>query len=198
MAPWTRAQAQYIADRGFRVLVPDLYRGKLSLEAKEAEHLMGGLDWGGAVEDVRGAMVHLKEEGSKKVGVTGFCMGGALTLASAVLVDGLSAAAPFYGAPPAALADVSKCSIPVLAHFGELDTHKGFSDPDAAKALGDKLKTSGCEHAVVMVPGVGHGFVNDLFKEGLEANEKLGRPSDPKAARAAFDASLDFLAKQLS
>ena len=197
VAPWTRAQAQYIADRGFRVLVPDLYRGKLSLEAKEAEHLMGGLDWAGAVEDIRGAVAHLKEEGSKAVGVTGFCMGGALTLASAVLVEGIAAAAPFYGTPSPGLADVSKCSVPVLAQFGEKDNHAGFSDPEAAKALEGKLKASGCEHEVVQVPGVGHGFLNDLFKDGLEANEKLGRPTDPSAARTAFDRAMEFFAKKL-
>ena len=30
------------AKLGFRALVPDLYRGKLGLDAKEAEHLMSG------------------------------------------------------------------------------------------------------------------------------------------------------------
>ena len=31
--------------------MPDLYRGKLGLEAEEAGHLMRGLDWAGAVAD---------------------------------------------------------------------------------------------------------------------------------------------------
>lgn len=35
------------------MLIPDLYRGKLTLDAKEAEHTMTGLDWPGAVQDVR-------------------------------------------------------------------------------------------------------------------------------------------------
>ena len=35
-----------------RVAIPDLYRSKIAYEAAEAEHLMGGLDWGAAVEGV--------------------------------------------------------------------------------------------------------------------------------------------------
>jgi carboxymethylenebutenolidase len=78
-------QIKGVADKllasGYRALVPDLYRGKVALAANEAEHLMTGLDFGDAAgQDVRGAVQHLKASGSPKVGVTGFCMGGALTL----------------------------------------------------------------------------------------------------------------------
>src|ERR671914_1745771 len=76
--------ADKLAKAGYRALVPDLYRGKVALEANEAEHLMTNLNFGDAAgQDVRGAVQHLKSGGSAKVGVTGFCMGGALTLLSA-------------------------------------------------------------------------------------------------------------------
>src|SRR5213596_3584476 len=46
------AQIQGVADRmaaaGYRALVPDLYRGKVTVEAKEAEHLMTNLNFGDA------------------------------------------------------------------------------------------------------------------------------------------------------
>ena len=35
-------------DGGFRVIVPDLYKGELGVDAEEAHHLMTNLDWGGA------------------------------------------------------------------------------------------------------------------------------------------------------
>ena len=35
-----RSVADRLATAGYRALVPDLYRGKLALEANEAEHLM--------------------------------------------------------------------------------------------------------------------------------------------------------------
>src|SRR6266849_56097 len=77
------AQIKGVADKvaaaGYRALVPDLYRGKSTVEAKEAEHLMKGLNFGDAAgQDIRGAVQFLKKD-SPKVGVTGFCMGGALT-----------------------------------------------------------------------------------------------------------------------
>src|SRR5919197_2769088 len=78
--------ADKLAKAGDRALVPDLYRGKVALEANEAKHLMEGLNFGEAAgQDIRGAVQYLKQS-SKKVGVTGFCMGGALTVLSAVNV----------------------------------------------------------------------------------------------------------------
>src|SRR5215469_4596125 len=73
-----------LAAAGYRALVPDLYRGEVSVDAKEAEHLMNGLNFGdAATQDIRGAVQFLKQS-STKAGVTGFCMGGALTWLAAV------------------------------------------------------------------------------------------------------------------
>src|SRR5687767_10580400 len=66
-------QIKKTADRfvnaGFRTIVPDLYRGRLARDGGEAQHLMSELDWKAAVQDVHGAVFHLKEGGNKKVGV---------------------------------------------------------------------------------------------------------------------------------
>lgn len=63
-----------------------------------------------------------------QVGVTGYCMGGALAIASSVLVPDVDAVVAFYGVPPPELADPAKSKAPVQAHFGELDSFVGFSD----------------------------------------------------------------------
>ena len=39
---------------------------------------MKGLDWNRAMEDIRTGVAYLQSRGVKKVGVVGFCMGGAL------------------------------------------------------------------------------------------------------------------------
>ena len=62
-------------------------------------------------------------------------MGGALSLASAVLAPQLSAAVVFYGTPPLALADPVNVRAPVQGHFGDLDAYKGFSDLEVRALL---------------------------------------------------------------
>ena len=79
-----RGVAERFANAGFIALVPDLYRGQSTVEAEEAHHLMDGLNFGDAAsQDVRGAVQYLKGRNPghpTKVGITGYCMGGALTL----------------------------------------------------------------------------------------------------------------------
>ncbi len=61
--------------------------------------MFGGLDFGGAVQDIIAATNDLLSKGYKKVGITGFCMGGALTIAAAANGAAVSAVVPFYGVP---------------------------------------------------------------------------------------------------
>lgn len=55
-------------------------------------------------------------------------MGGALSIASSVLIPEVDAVVAFYGVPSSELADPAKAKAPVQAHFGELDNFVGFSD----------------------------------------------------------------------
>src|SRR3972149_5834770 len=106
--------ADRLAKAGYRALVPDLYRGKVTVEREEAEHLMKGLNFGDAAgQDVRGAVQYLKAK-SKKVGVTGFCMGGALTVLSAGNVPEADAAVIWYGYPPPEDVGAAKIKAPRL------------------------------------------------------------------------------------
>jgi len=70
-----RGVADRLAGAGYIVLVPDLYRGKSTVAAEEAHHLMTDLNFGDAAsQDIRGAVQFLKIR-SGKVGVTGFAWG---------------------------------------------------------------------------------------------------------------------------
>lgn len=71
--------------------------------------LMTNLDFPAAVKELGDAVSYLKASGATKVGVVGFCMGGALTFAAAQHA-GVDAAAPFYGIPDPAICDVSGMS----------------------------------------------------------------------------------------
>ena len=197
-----KAQAEHLAKSGYRCLIPDLYKGKLGVDVEEAHHLMDNLDWPTAKDEICAAAKYLKETGSPSVGAIGFCMGGALTLIGAQHSDDIVCACPFYGTPDPSICQTEKISKPIQAHFGELDTMAGFSDPAAAKKLEENLKTAGgTESAVFMYPGVGHAFLNSLPEpfESFEARkETMGVvPPIEEQTALAWKRVLDFFDKHL-
>ncbi|KAI5565601.1 hypothetical protein POPTR_014G155200v4 [Populus trichocarpa] len=183
---------------GFKALIPDLYRGKVGLDVAEAQHLMDGLDWQGAVKDIQASVNWLKTNGSSKAGVTGFCMGGALSIASSVLVPEVDAVVAFYGVPSSQLADPAQAKAPVQAHFGELDNFVGFSDVTAAKALEEKLKASGIPYEVHIYPGNAHAFMN-RSPEGVMRRKGMGLPDEDEAsAELAWSRFTTWMTRYLS
>lgn len=141
--------ADRFASEGYQVIVPDIYRGKCAKDREEAGHLMGGLDWKGAIADIAGAKKFLEGKHCKKVGILGFCMGGALTIAAVASIPGFDAAAPFYGIPDLSHYNTENITCKFQGHFGETDQMKGFSDPESGKTLEAKLKKFN-PHAEVM------------------------------------------------
>lgn len=133
--------ADRLARDGFRVLVPDLYRGRVADNREEAGHLMAGLNFGdAAVQDARGAANYLRELGAKKVGVTGFCMGGALAMIAAMNDPEFDAAVVWYGYPPPEAGDPSNISIPIQGHWAK---HDEFFKIDGVDAIERKLQAKG-------------------------------------------------------
>lgn len=181
--------AEKLAAVGYRALVPDLYRGKVAVEENEAKHLSSGLDFGSATQDVRGAVQHLKASGSPKVGVTGFCMGGALTVLAAVHVPEGDAFVVWYGCPPLEYVDATKIKAPVLAHFAEEDTVFPIA---AARELEKKAKAAGVSFELHTYAAK-HAFANET------ANDKhldyLGY--NAQAAAQAWERTLPFFAQYL-
>jgi carboxymethylenebutenolidase len=189
MGDQIKGVADRLAKAGYRALVPDLYRGKKTLDAKEAEHLMSGLDFGEAAgQDVRGAVQYLKAA-SPKVGVTGFCMGGALTLLAAVNVPEADAFAPWYGFPPLEYVDASKIRAPLLGHFA---TEDQFFPIGKVDELEKKLRAANVKFEFHRYQAK-HAFANE------EANERKLPPLEyhPQAAAQAWQRTLDFFGRHL-
>ena len=158
LVPHIERVATRLTELGYTALAPDLYHGKSTVEEAEAAHLMQGLDWGKAAREISGAIRHLREaEDCTTIGVVGFCMGGALTLISA-LDPAVDAYVAYYGFPPAGSAPVEKIAAPGLIFFGEDEGY--FSVPDA-QAFAKAQTSRGCPTDVVVYPGAGHGFFND-------------------------------------
>jgi carboxymethylenebutenolidase len=180
--------AARFAARGYRALVPDLYRGRIGLDAKEAEHLMKDLQFADAAgQDIRGAVQYLKAS-SSKVGITGFCMGGALTLLSAVFVPEADAAVAWYGFPPLDYIDASKITAPLMGHFA---THDAFFPIQQVDLLEEKLQQAGVSYAFHRYEAQ-HAFANE---ENVDS--PLPLKYDPAAAETAWERTVEFFDKHL-
>ena len=187
-------QIRGVADRyaaaGYTALVPDLYRGKTTVEAAEAEHLMTDLNFGDAAgQDARGAVQYLKRS-CAKVGVTGYCMGGALTLLSMVHVAEADAGVAWYGYPPLEYIDAGKIKAPLMAHWGTKDVVFPIANVDKLEAL---LRTASVPFEFHRYQAE-HAFANETQVEGRRLPITL---YDPECAQLAWDRTLAFLAKHL-
>jgi carboxymethylenebutenolidase len=150
-----------VADRfaraGYNALAPDLYKGRLTTEPDEANHLMTGLDFAGAThQDLRGAAQHLRSQ-SGKVAVMGYCMGGALTIAAAAHLPEFAAGVCFYGIPPKELADPAKIRVPLQGHFANKDD---WCTPTAVDDLEKALTDAGVRHEIYRYDAA-HAFANE-------------------------------------
>jgi carboxymethylenebutenolidase len=166
LVPHIKDLCARFAAEGYQALAPDLYHGKSTVEAEEAQHLMEGLDWPRAVEEITAAVKALRDRGAPKVGVVGFCMGGALSMLAAAN-SGVDAAVSFYGFPPDKSA-VDKDCPPTQIFFGEDEGF--FSVPDAQEWASKRADQGSACH---VYPGAGHAFFNDTRPEAYhEASAK--------------------------
>ena len=182
-----KAITERIAKAGnFVAAAPDLYHGKQATTPDEANHLMSNLDWPGAIKDIQSATDYLKKEaGCEKVAVLGFCMGGALSIASAVKVSGLDAAVCFYGIPGRDFAKAEEIKCPLQCHFGNKDNHTGFSDVKSAKLLEDYLNKQQKPFEIHRYDDADHAFMNEARPEVY----------NPKVAKLAMERSISFIQK---
>lgn len=173
-----------LAAKGFLVAVPDLYRGKVTANGDEANHLMSGLDWGDAAgQDVRACLRYLKANGAAKAGVAGFCMGGALTILAALAAPEMDCGVCFYGIPPAQAADPSRIDKPMQLHFANKDD---WCTPAAVARLEKGLEQGGVRYELFRYEAA-HAFMNEQRPEVY----------DEACARQAWQRAVTFFEKEL-
>jgi carboxymethylenebutenolidase len=155
--------------------VPDLYHGQLATTAEEAGRMMKALDFGKAVQEIAAAVAYLREHprSTGKIAVSGYCMGGALSFATAVNVRGLAAVVPYYGLPGDL--DWSKIDAPVQAHFA---AHDDWATVAGAQKIKDAVQVPMELH----VYDAQHAFCNERRPEVYNA----------AAAALAWDRTLAF------
>lgn len=160
-----REVADYYAEEGYVVLVPDLFwrqepgveLGYSEADWQRAFALYGGFDEAKGMQDMQTAIDALRARADvtdRKVGVLGFCLGGKLAYLSACRTDA-DAVVGYYGVGiDAALDEADKIQCPLTLHIAELDK---FCPPEARDRILAVLKGRPGV-SLYVYPGMDHAF----------------------------------------
>ena len=164
-----RRQAERLARRGFVVLMPDLFTmgGARSCLRATFRALLSGQ--GRAFVDIERSREWLvsRDDGTGRVGILGFCMGGGFALLAAS--RGFNASSVNYGMLPKDLDAALGGACPIVASYGGQDG----SMRGAAAKLEAATTRADIPHDVKEYPTAGHSFLNDA-------------PSGPKILQPLF------------
>jgi carboxymethylenebutenolidase len=144
---------------GYDALAPDLYSGTVIPyhDSDAALREMQSLNFVDACDQVvRGAAQFLLKS-SPRVAVSGFCMGGAVTVLAAARVPEFAAAVSFYGLPPETVATAADVKIPLQGHFANSDD---FVTPQNVNAFEAGLKAAGKSYEFYRYDA-SHAFMNE-------------------------------------
>jgi carboxymethylenebutenolidase len=178
--------ARRTALAGYVALAPD---GLTSLGGypgndDAGREMQAKLDRDKLLEDFVAAAGFLKSHSdcTGRVACVGFCYGGGVSNALAVRIPDLAGAVPFYGGQPKT-EDVPKIKAPLLIHYAAIDERINAGWPAYEAAL----KANGISYTAYIYEGTNHGFHNDTTPR-----------YDEKAAKLAWERTLDFFKKHLS
>jgi carboxymethylenebutenolidase len=180
-----KAVCDRFAGEGFTALAPDLYGGKVVPyhDPAAANAAMSALDFKATTDQaVRGAVQHLAARGGK-VGLTGFCMGGAVTVIGAVHIPELAAAVSFYGIPPEGVAAPKDIRVPFQGHFANQDD---WCTPAVVNDFEKKLQAAGKTFELYRYEGH-HAFMNSERKDAYSGAD----------AQVAWDRTVKFFRRHL-
>ena len=178
--------ARKFALAGFLALAPDALSGMGGSPAdpEKAIGMIKNLDMQETVRNFAAAAAYLKThpQSTGKVGVVGFCWGGAVANSLAVQSTDIIAAVPYYGKQPPT-EDVVKIKAALLLHYAELDERINQGIP----ALKEALVKNGVEYELYMYPGTEHAFNNDTNPARY----------NKEAAELAWKRTIEFLTRKL-
>ena len=192
-----RRQADRLAGAGYLAFLPDLYSdgGAARCVMGTFRALMSG--HGKAFVDIDTANGWLREheDCTGKVGVIGFCMGGAFALATAN--RGFEASSVNYGPLPPRIEQRLTGACPIVASYGAKD----FSTRGASKKLERTLTKLDVPHDVKLYPNAAHSFLNDAMVGPRPLRPLLkvtGFRPEPETAVDAWQRIEAFFAEYLS
>ncbi|RIA37793.1 carboxymethylenebutenolidase [Hephaestia caeni] len=178
--------ARRIALAGFFAVAPDLLsdQGGTPADEDKARDMIGVADLGALTADTVALVKKLRLiEGSGKVGVVGFCWGGAMVNRVAVAAGPALAAGVSYYGPAPDPAEAVKVAAPLMFHYAGLDTRVAATGEPWVAAL----KAAGKDVSAYTYPGVNHAFNNDTSADRYDA----------AAAALAWGRTIEFLHRYL-
>ncbi|MDP2626588.1 MAG: dienelactone hydrolase family protein [Candidatus Rokubacteria bacterium] len=161
------------AHAGYYAIAPELYHREGGMPGKdfaEMVRISGQVTRAQHLGDIRAALDFAKRQSwarADRVGVTGFCSGGALALHFAAESPDVTAVAPWYGhlkrtfkdAPGVdAFSLLDRVKGPVLGLYGEAD---GGIPADGVRRFEAELKKRNPAVEFVLYPGAPHAFFSD-------------------------------------
>jgi carboxymethylenebutenolidase len=182
-----REMARRLAAEGYVALAIDLYDGEVAADAAQARELMAA-----AMQDpervdrvLEDAYRWLRDEGGvQHVGSIGWCLGGALSLRTAILLpDELGAAVIYYGRVVTDAAELAPLTMPILGIFGGQDRGIPIA---SVRQFETTLETLGKTVEIVVYEDADHAFANPS-----------GTRYAPEAAADAWRRTLQFLDEHL-
>ncbi|MDQ8757867.1 dienelactone hydrolase family protein [Sphingosinicella sp. LHD-64] len=182
-----RDVARRLAVAGYQAVAPDFLSGAGGTPADEdrAREMIGQLDMARTIADGTETVRRLGvlQERQRKVGIVGFCWGGAMVHRVALAAgDSLAAAVSFYGPAPDP-AEASRLVAPELVILAGRDTRVNATAGPWVAAL----RAAGKDVTEITYPDVDHAFHNDT------SAARYNRA----AAEQAWAATLDFFRRHL-
>ncbi len=186
LVPHIEDVTRRVALEGFLAIGPDALTplGGTPEDPDKAPPLIQKLDSKSTIENYVAAVRYLKTHplSTGKIGVVGFCWGGAMANQVAVNSPDVIAVVPYYGRQPAS-EDVPKIKASLLLHYAGLDEgiNKGISAYEA------DLKKASIDYKMYMYEGAQHAFNNDTNPARY----------NKEAAQLAWQRTISFLKEKL-
>lgn len=181
-----RMLADFFAQMGYYVIVPDLYDGEVAKTPKEAMALLEKYQETRFMKaNTTLAVLEQHHLCNASVAAVGVGMGGTLAFEAAIKRDDLEAAVAFAGFPQSYLGKFSKSNTPIFALYGSEEPHV---KPVVVKAMMDEFDKTDLkdQHHVLVVDKIGREF----FDENAS-------PESRDNARKAMSQVLKFLEDHL-
>ena len=162
------------AHAGYYTIAPELYSREGGMQGKnftEMGQIAGRVTRAQYLGDIRAAADYAKQQSwarADRLGVTGFCGGGALTLHTAAEYPGVTAAVPWYGQVKRVYSDapgvdafslVGRIKAPVLGLYGDADP--GIPSADVRSFEAELRKAGNASAEFILYPDAPHAFFSD-------------------------------------